>query len=384
MDAADTAGDGGTAGRADEPVTVAGTREVEVCLLADPDLPATVAHRLAGHLPDLLPDRLGDTAVRWRIDVVQDPFEALVPDYERMVDKARHRVRDNDCLAICLTDAPLRDGNGVVLAEVGADDALAVVSLPALGATRVVRRAMRLVATLVEHLAPPLVCDGDRTPMRRSRSLHRLRDVAVRDPAEYDTDLSCEIIAPRATGLVRLVAGMVRANRPWRLVWGLSAAMGGALAGSAFGIFYSSIWLLADSLPPVRLAFVVVGAFVVHVTWVITGHRLWELGSASGRRDRPSTVLRNIGTTLTVTLGTLVFSTALFVLAVCAALSVITPAFLQATLGHPVGVSDYLRVALMSAVMGTVAGAVGSGLEDTAAVREATYGHRERERRAWS
>ena len=34
----------------------------------------------------------------------------------------------------------------------------------------------------------------------------------------------------------------------------------------------------------------------------------------------------------------------------------------------------------MASVLGTVAGAVGSGSEDDAAVRRATYGHREQER----
>lgn len=57
----------------------------------------------------------------------------------------------------------------------------------------------------------------------------------------------------------------------------------------------------------------------------------------------------------------------------------ITPAYLTSMLGHPVGLGDYLGVALM----GTIASAVGSGLEDDATVREATYGHRERQRARW-
>lgn len=352
---------------------------VVVGILADPDLPSTIANRLDGSLVMRLATELAGVPVQWRVEIVCDAFEAL-SGYERLLDKARERVRTTEWdLAVCLTDAPLRDPNGVVLAEVGADDTTAVVSLPALGAVDVVRRARRLVASLVEHMAVDVLAPGRaRAPLRDEPNLQVARTLRVAGSA--DPDIGSEVVIAHRAGMLRLLFGMTRANRPWRLAWGLSAALGGALAGSAFGVFYSAIWSLADSLPPWRTALVCAGAVVIYVTWIVIGHGMWERGSASTRRDHPSTGLRNAGTLMTVAAGAGVFMAALFALILVASLVVITPSYLTSTLGHPVGFGDYLNVALMATVMGTVAGAVGSGLEDDATIRHATYGYRERHR----
>lgn len=63
-----------------------------------------------------------------------------------------------------------------------------------------------------------------------------------------------------------------------------------------------------------------------------------------------------------------------------ACLLVITPGYLASNLGHPSGFSDYLETALMATVMGMVAGAVGSGLENDTTIRQATYDYSERQR----
>ncbi|MBW0105138.1 hypothetical protein [Pseudonocardia sp. KRD291] len=354
-------------------------REVVVGVLADPDLPTTVADRLNGTLAEMLAERVSDVAVRWRVEVVRDAFEAL-SGYERLLDRARHRVRTSDGdLAICLTDAPLRDAHGVVLAEVGADDTTAVISLPALGGVDLVRRTRRLIALLVEHLAVDVLAPGTaRSPLREDPRLRRARTLHAVEPS--DSDISCELVLSPRTGVLRLLLGMTRANRPWQLVWGLSAALGGALAGGAFGVFYSNIWSLADSLPAWRLAVVCVAAVVVYVVWLIAGHGLWQATTTSTRRDDARTTLRNAGTVLTVTAGALVFCAALFTVVLAASLLVITPSYLTSTIGHPAGFVDYLDVALVATVMGTIAGAVGSGLEDDTTIRHATYGYRERQR----
>jgi hypothetical protein len=247
------------------------------------------------------------------------------------------------------------------------------VSLPALGGFRLRRRtrevAVAIVDELAGHLHPPPPGAGATTPASPAPRL-------ARRVAPVDRDVDIELVMGRAPGLLRLLAGTVRANQPWHLAVGLSTALAGAATGSAFGILYSAIWTLATVLEPWRLVAGTGAALAVFATWLIAGHGLWE------REPRRLGTLLNTATVLTVAAGVLVFYGALLVANLAAAALIIPPQYFGEVVGRPVGWTDYLRVAVMASGMGTVAGAVGSGLEDDATVRRAAYSTREQQRRA--
>lgn len=346
-----------------------------VGVLADPDLPAAIARRLPDRLPHLLSRRVS-SEVTWVVEAVCDPFEAMAPNSDRLIDKAKERVRDTKWdLAVGITDVPMRDGDRVVVAEISDRDRVALLSLPALGGLGLRSRSAELIAAVVARLVTDIPGRDGATPHRGA--IGTVHGTVVVIPC--DDDVGVEVLVSRGRGLPRLVAGMVRANRPWQLVLGLSTALAGALAGSAFGILYSTIWQLGAALSPVRLTAVTLGAVATLVCWLVVGHNLWERGSSGDRASAPNW-LRNTSTLLTITFGAVIFFLALFVLTAVAAVVVIPPEFLAGELGRPVTWSNYVPVALMAAVLGTVAGAVGSGLEDDATVRRATYGYRELER----
>jgi hypothetical protein len=89
-----------------------------------------------------------------------------------------------------------------------------------------------------------------------------------------------------------------------------------------------------------------------------------------------------VSTGVTVVAGVLLFFGALLLINLTAAAAVIPPGYLAQVLGRPAAPFDYLRVALMATVMGLIAGAVGSRLEDDATVRQAAYSQREQHRRS--
>lgn len=180
-------------------------------------------------------------------------------------------------------------------------------------------------------------------------------------------------------GRARLLAGLVRANRPWRLVPSLSPAIAAAAAGAAFGIFYSNIWSLATALGVGRQIAVSALAIVAMIVWLILDHRLWE--RRVDRSLREEALLSNASTVLTVATGVLCMYAVLFVLALLGAVVVVPPDYLAGNLGREWGADDYLMIAWLSCSMGTVAGALGSGFADDGAVRQAAYSRRERERR---
>lgn len=334
-----------------------------VGLLADPALPADIAHRLAAGLPQVLAARLDSDGLDWRVETVIEAFEER-GEGPGALERARERVQHTDWdVAVCLTDVPALSAGIPVVAELEERARVAVLSLPALGGVRVLPRTRDAVVDLVGKLLGLPRVAGSRAP--------KIRADLLRSSARMSGD-GTELTR---TGSLRLLAGTVRANRPWRLTLGLGAALAGAAAGSAFGLLYSNIWSLATAMAPWRLALAYAGAVALFVGWLVVRHRLWERRTGSA----PAWLL-NTATLLTLTVGTLLFTGVLVVANSIVAAVIVPPEYLAGVLGHPAGLADYVRIVVMATVLGVVAGAVGSGLEDPAAVRRVAYGHRRRER----
>ena len=181
-------------------------------------------------------------------------------------------------------------------------------------------------------------------------------------------------------GRLRLLAGMVRDNRPWRLVPHLSSATAAAAATAAYGVVTSSFWTMADALPPWRLALITLLAVAAMTTWLLVYNHLWE--RPRDRRERGKVVLYNVSTLVTLLFGVACMYAILYVLTLFAAGIVIDGGYLATRVGHPAGWREYATVAWLAASIGIVAGALGSSLENEDAVRRATYSHREQQRQA--
>ena len=122
-----------------------------------------------------------------------------------------------------------------------------------------------------------------------------------------------------------------------------------------------------------------VASIAAMVVWIIVAHHLWErlgereasvaLGGALQRREQ-----------LTITVAVPISYAVLFALIFLAAWVFATSSYLQLTLKHPVGLDNYLTLTCITASLATVAGALGSSLEDEDTVGEAAYDHPQRRR----
>jgi chromate transport protein ChrA len=198
---------------------------------------------------------------------------------------------------------------------------------------------------------------------------------------EEDDEVDVRFVSPKVRGHLRLLAGMVLANRPWRLFTTMKGTLAAAFATAAYALVMPIIWQMADSLSWVRLLALMVLAVVAMVVWIIVAHHLWERPAAQ-EEAREQAALYNASTALTLSVAVLFSYAVLFVLVLLAAGFFLESGFLQSNLGHPVGLADYVRLAWMATSLATVAGALGSGLEDEETVREATYGYRQQRRNA--
>jgi hypothetical protein len=348
---------------------------IRLGLIATPGVAHDLARDIAAKLPEALRGE-ASSAVAWEVPLVADAFaaDARLSGVD-MIDRARERMqREGWHLAVCLTDLPLRNGRRPVIADASAMHGVAIVSLPALGAARLRPRALETILQLIDGLmAVSPVTAGERGDRRRrSRVDRRLSDVAATASSPDGEDV--RFVAGVLRGNLRLLLGMVAANRPWRLAVGLSRALAAAVGAAAFSLVTRDIWQLADSLGPVRLAGLTVLSVGGTVVTLIVAHELWERGGDGLRREQA--VLFNAATTITVFLGVLVLYAALFAIALAGAWVMLANGPLAQTLGHSPHPSDYLRLAWLVSSLSMVGGALGGGLETDETVRQAAYGYR--------
>jgi hypothetical protein len=352
-------------------------------LLADPGLPSELAGDLAGTLPDLLA-RDTDGRARWRVETATQALTLDEHGTLPMVEIGQQALVEHGWdLVVLVTDLPRRAGTQPILSDYGLDAGVALVSLPALGGIGLRRQARNVVVHLVaDHLATKPLGDGDGNGRDRAASRGH-RPLALAGEVEHitseDEGIDMHLALAGAPGRLRLLVGMVVANRPWRLVPSLSPALASAGAGAAFGVFYSNIWQLANGLSTGRLALINVLAVLALITWLIIDNSLWE--RPSNRQLREEVVLYNAATALSITIGVICAYGLLYVVTLVSALVVISPDYLSLTLKQRAGFAGFAIIAWLAASMGTIAGALGSGLASEDAVRRAAYSKREQERR---
>jgi len=174
---------------------------------------------------------------------------------------------------------------------------------------------------------------------------------------------------------------MVRANRPWRLVPGLSKALAAALATGAIATVNSTLWNLAESLSALRLVIAMVGSVALMIGWLIVDAQLWHRPTEDSREANQKARLYNGSTVITVGIGVLLCYGGLFVINLVWALFILDDRVFASMTGTPLHATEYLTLSWLVASIATVGGALGSGLESDEAIRAAAYSKREQERR---
>jgi hypothetical protein len=348
------AGVGGAPGRVHEPhATTAGAvrprdgarREVPqgVVIVADPGLPAELACRMEARLP-------WDVSVTCRRVPADDLGEIRVPS-DLQIDEGE--------VAVILTDHPRRDVRRPIVAEVDPEASTGIVSLPSMGAIRLPERAAEAVERVVEELSGN-GGGGALGPFRR------------------EDGPTVRFVTGGRHGRLRILAGMVRANRPWRLLPHLSKAFAAALAVLAYAILNSTIWQLGRSLGAWRMGLATLLAIASLVAWLIVDHGMWE--RPEGKDQRDLVVLFNAATVVTLLIGVIHLYVGLLAIGLVGDRIVLDDGVMSSATGGPLTLGEHLRVVWLVASLSTVAGALGTGFESDDAVRQAAFGFRQRER----
>jgi hypothetical protein len=344
---------------------------IVIGIVAAPGAAHDRAEELAATLPADLAERF--PGVEWRAEVAEADPAQLTADARDLVEEVRRRLLEEGWdLAVGLTDLPLRAGRRPVTAAASASHGVGLVSLPALGAVGLGRRLRSAVVRLIEGMLGEAVGvrgEGRGRDARLGRRLHELGSPLGH--ARVQDDGTVGFVGATLRGNLRLLVGMVRANEPSRIIVRLSRALLGSLGTAAVGVVTRDLWVLADKISWPRLALLAVIAVLGTGMALVVAHGLWERAPSRAARER--VVLFNLATAITVALGVLTLYAGLFVLSLAGELVLIPPGLFESTVGHAVGVIDYLRLAGTIAALATLGGALGALLESDDAVREAAY-----------
>jgi hypothetical protein len=344
---------------------------VTVGLMADPGAPESLAAKVAPGLPDALAREV-NAGVDWVVEASRGTLP-LNPDGDVPLMESAESLRERNGwdVVVYLTDLPRFVDKRALICDVNVSRHAALVSLPALGAVRTRARVVGLAVKLIGRMAGDTAWSGD-GPLE----MPGISSSACRRSSESGTQ--SYLSAPGAAARLRLLAGMVVSNRPARLLRSLAGATAAAVATGAFGIFYASMWDLADASSVARLLLITVLAVTALTAWLIGHNRLWVAGGSDGTKWA---WMDNTSTVLTVLVGVSLMYVVLFAVIFLGALAVIPAGYLQIRLGHHVSLWDYAALSWLASSLGTFAGALGSNFDTDDSVREATYSRREHERR---
>ncbi|MGW3613726.1 hypothetical protein ACWD6N_28220 [Micromonospora sp. NPDC005163] len=349
-----------------------GRGSVVVGVVAAPGAAADLAREAATELADRLRNRVPevDWAVRLQVArLVEGPA-----DLGQLIEAARRRMlAEGWSLVLCVTDLPLQTARRPVVAHASTTHGVAVLSMPALGPVAVARRMAEAGDRLLAALLGDTDAVGDpvRAGPRRPRLAtgRRARELGARVNHQAS---GIGLLAGVIGGNLRLLLGMLRANRPWRLAVRLSRLLVGAFATAVLALVSAIIWQLSAALGNLRLALLAAGSVLAVVLTMVLGARLWErVPRDPGAREQ--VVLFNVVTVLTVVIGVLALYVALAALTIIGAIALVPWDLLAESTGRPAGVAHQVKLGWLASSLATVGGALGAGLESDSAVREAAY-----------
>jgi hypothetical protein len=331
------------------------------------------AEALAEDLPHALGERIGGHA-RWRTELCEaEPADAAASSGD-LTAAVRRRLLTRDWqMGVGLTRLPLHDGQRPVATHASASHGVGLISIPALGA---LRRDERLRQAAVEVVGGLLGERGAGSGVDADGRDRRMRERSAELSSSTDAGDSERHGLLRLTGGVvrsnlRLIAGMVRANRPMLVMARLSRSATAALGTGAYALSSSSIWTVAHQSSWPRLIAVAALAMALILSALVIAHGLWERAPEAGARGR--VVLFNVVTVATLAIGIATLYLALFVILALAAVIVIPPAAFEHQIGVAANVAEFARLAWVAASVATVGGALGSLVESDEAVRDAAY-----------
>ncbi|CAM3914979.1 MFS transporter [Alkalicoccus chagannorensis] len=380
--------------------------ELRVGIIPAPEAASDLSDKLAESLSDLLQYYVSDEYT-WQVDVVVDSYIGAEEDADKTLKQAYNIASNYKWdYTVAITDIPLYKNGDFIVAEVDDKGELAQISFPALGMIPIYRRTREAVLQLLSemhHGTSDAAREREQERVNQSSDVIKeevkntdTRELIQRGPQRHllpikrevmedDNETSVRFTAkPKWSGYFRLTTGMVRANRPWRVILTFKSIIAIAFATGAYALIFPSMWMLADEYELFRAVAMMFISIIAMTAWIIVAHHLWENAEATSER-KSLILLHNLSTMMTIALGVIVYYATLLVAFLFAVFIFLPPDMIASEEGinrepNPL---YFVYLAWIVTSMATVVGAIGAGLEDEETVLKGTYGYRQRKRKEY-
>ncbi len=373
---------------------------LSVGLVTPPGYPKKLSEQLSGELPELLSYYVRDEC-EWNVDSRVDPLTGVTENPEEVLEAGCKRKENEDWdYIVCLTDLPFFDGKKPILAEASTDRKVAIISLPGLGSTPMVKRIRQSILQLVNEMYYGSPEKGREKAQQRvqAKSDQQNEDLKDKGSKQLFKKGSVERFSPikrvikgenspidvqyivksRISGALRILTGMVRANRPWAIFPAFKKVIIFAFATGSYALVFPTLWQLSNSYGLWRMFMLMVVSSFLMVGWIVMAHNLWE----KPRQDRAKYLrkLYNTATILTLLVTIGIYYIILFFMFGLAVLAFIPMGLLESQLSGPVGYDNYFYITWTATSISIIIGALGSALENEEVVLSSTYGYRQQQR----
>ncbi|GAB3057010.1 hypothetical protein ACFOU0_02965 [Salinicoccus sesuvii] len=382
-----------------------------VGLITPPGYLKKLSESLKQRLPDMLSYNVSDE-FEWQLEYNEDILTGGTNEPHRVIEEAVSKKESQDWdYAIALTDLPLFRDNLPIVAEVVCDDSVGLVSLPGLGLVPMGERVCEATVQLISEIYFGTSDDSREQAQNyvdsqgeenykvlknnNSKQLFNKRFFEILSPlkrqvVEYDEneDSTSEIdlrytVKSRLNGLLRIVSGMVYANRPWEIFPAYYKIIVVAFTTGAYALIFPSIAQLSEIYSTTRLTLLTLIAISILIAWIILAHGLWQ--RKPDEEDDKESYLRklyNITTIFTLLITVVMYYVILFFMFLFTT-SILLPAEkLQGDLtgSGEINALNYIIMAWTVTTFATIIGAIGSVFEDKEVILNSTYGYRQRQR----
>lgn len=355
-------------------------------------------------LVDDLPNHLKhyvNQDVTWDIECHVDSWTGGTNRADKAIEWTKDEMSNKGWdYAITLTDLPLFDDKTPITAEVHSDEHVAFVSLPGFGFAPMKKRVRESILQMMDE-----IYYGSSERDRKTSEQHQERDDNSDDDVQYQSSKSLigkrffETLFPlkretsnknsstharftvqsEATGIVRIVSGMINANRPLKLFKAFLKIVIIAFTTGAYALVFPTVWGLSTHFSTVRAVILMIVAILSLVAWIIISNNLWE----NKRKNEQPYVrkLYNATTFFTLLLTVIMYYALLFVMFMTVTLLLIPPSQAAENMSvSSVNISAYAYTTWIATSLSTIIGAIGSAFNDEDVLLNSTYGYRQQQR----